>query len=69
MILFRKQNSLNQKKIILDISNLAPKTTLTTAENKIPNVSGLATKPALTAVENKIHDVTNLAKKIRINYP
>ena len=69
MILLRKQNSLNQKKKNLDISNLATKTALTTVENKIPNVSGLAAKPALTAVEDKIPDVTNLAKKIRINYP
>ena len=49
------------------ISNLATKTELTTAENKIPDISNLATKTALTAVENKIPDISNLVKKSDYN--
>ena len=52
---------------ILDITNLATKTTLNAKINEvkgeIPNITTLAIKNALNAVEINIPRITNLAKK------
>ena len=52
---------------ILDTTNLATKTGLTTVENEIPHTTNLATKTALTTVENKTPDISNLATKTALN--
>ena len=52
---------------IIDITNLATKTTLNVKINEVKgevsSITNLATTTALTAVENKIPDVSNLVKK------
>ena len=52
---------------ILDIINLATKTSLNAKMNevkgKIPNITNLATTSSLTAVGNKISSFSNLVKK------
>ena len=52
---------------IPDVTNLATKTALNTAENKIPDTSDLVKKTdynaKITEIEGKIHDVTILATK------
>ena len=54
----------NIEKKILDITNLATKTTLNARINEVkeekPSVTNLATTAALTAVENKIPNFNNL---------
>ena len=52
---------------IFDTNNLATKTALTAAENKIPNTSNFATKATLTTVENKIPDISSLVEKSDYN--
>ena len=59
MILLKKQNSLNYKKKIPDVSNLATKTALTTVENKIPSVSNLVKKTDYNTKVTEIEDKLN----------
>ena len=58
----------NIEEKILDITNLATKTTLNVKLNEvkgeIPNITNVATTNALTAVENEIPNVSNLLKKL-----
>ena len=55
---------------IPDIGNLATKTALTTAENKIPDTSGLVKKTdyntKIAEIEGKIPDISNLATKASV---
>ena len=56
---------------VLDITNLATKTTLNAKINEVkgetPNITNLPTTSALTTVENKTPSISNLVKKTDYN--
>ena len=56
---------------VLDITNLATKTTLNAKINEVkgetPNITNLPTTSALTIVENKTPSISNLVKKTDYN--